>query len=143
MARLSALGVPPPPRPDAYVAAGGQATPSGAMQYMRDCLDWVQELVEKTDDHRKASVETIGDAVARHDEDLRREDERNPGWVAIALIDMRHTYERFVDQVAEDNAALLKDNQGIRSELKWMRGLALSALIAMLIFLGQQLYVRL
>ena len=94
MARLSALGVRNPPRPDDYMQNN-----AGAIQFTRDAIDWVIELVEKTDDHRKASVETIGDSVARHDEDLRRIDERNPGWVAIAILDLKKTHDRFVDQV--------------------------------------------
>lgn len=125
------------------MVSGGSPSAIGAMQFTRDVIEWVEQLVEGTDDHRKGSMEAIGDAVARHEEDLRREDQRNPGWVAVTLTDLRKTHQRFVDQVAEDNAAIIADNQLIKDELKWARRLVVTTLIALMIFFAQQLYVRL
>lgn len=127
MARINALGVPAAPKERNY-----EESPAGAMRYTADVLEWMVLYTDTTDDHRKANVGLLGYQVADHEADLQRDTAKNPGWIA-------HMFA----QVAEDNAALLKDNQAIRKQLKWQNGLVLSTLLAMLVFLGQQLIVRL
>jgi hypothetical protein len=141
MARLSALGIPPEPRMDAY-----SRDLAGNFQFTRDALDWIIRLVDATDDHRKGSIETwtkeFGRLVAQHEEDLRPADSRNPGWIAIKMLEIQAAQGRFALQVDEDNKALVKDNARIRKQLKWQNGLAISALVAMLVFFAQQLIVK-
>lgn len=138
MARFTSLGMGAPPKERDYP----QDT-SGGFAYTRDVLEWMQSYVDSTDDHRKDSFETTGRVVADHEAALLPSSAKNPGWVANAVADIRAVHLRFVAQVAEDNAALLEDNLRIRKQLKWQNGLALTSLVAMLIFLGQQLIVRL
>lgn len=138
MARFTSLGVPAPPKERDYPQDSG-----GGFAYTRDALDWLQNYVDATDDHRKDNMETALSPVADHEAALMPESAKNPGWVANAVADIRAVHLRFVAQVAEDNAALLEDNKRIRKQLRWQNGLALTSLVAMLLFLGQQLIVRL
>jgi hypothetical protein len=127
MARLNVLGVPSPPKERDYAE-----TPQGALRYTADALEWMQTYVDATDDHRKGNIGTIGQSVVGLERDLQPDGSKNPGWVANSI-----------RQVADDNAALLADNERIRSQLKWQNRLVVTTLVAMLIFLGQQLIVRL
>lgn len=138
MARFTSLGMRRPPRESDY-----SSDAAGGLRYTTDALEWIQDYVDATDDHRKDSFDTVADTIADHELSLAPVTSKNPGWVANAIEDIRAVQHRFAQQVAEDNQALVDDNKAIRSELKYMRGLAVSALIAMLIFFGQQLYVRL
>lgn len=137
MARFTSLGIPPPPKERDYPQDSG-----GGFAYTRDAIEWLQGYVDATDDHRKDSFDMVGNIVHEHEAALLPESSRNPGWVANAIVDIRAVHDRFVAQVAEDNAALLEDNRRIRKQLKWQNGLALTALVSMLIFLGQQLIVK-
>lgn len=138
MARASALGVGPPPKERDYPQDS-----AGAFAYTRDVLEWMQGYVDATDDHRKGNVEMIFRSVEEHERALMPGNKTNPGWVANAIADIRGVHDRFMAQVAEDNAALLGDNAKIRRQLKWQNGLVVSTLVAMLVFLAQQLIVRL
>lgn len=121
-------------------------TPQGAMEYARDLSEWLRNYTDATDDHRKRGVETwteqYGQLVAQHETDLQPGTVPRPGWVARDIQSVREALERFVDQVAEDNQALVDDNKRIRSYLKWAILTSASALVSLLVFLAGQFVVK-
>lgn len=118
----------------------------GAKQYARDLSEWLRSYTDATDDHRKKGVEMwtkeFGQLVAQHEVDLQPGTTPRPGWVARDIQAVRDQLERFVDQVAEDNQALLADNNKIRGYFKWSILTSASALISLAAFLAGQLIVR-
>lgn len=133
--------LPPIPKERDYAQ-----TAEGAKQYARDLSEWQRSYTDATDDHRKRGVDTwtreFGQLVAQHEVDLQPGTTARPGWVARDIQSVREQHERFMDQVAEDNQALLKDNERVRRYLKWSVITSASALISLAAFLAGQLIVR-
>lgn len=133
-------GLPDFPREREY-----PQTVAGGFDYARDMASWVTSYVDATDRHRKVGVETwvkqFGEMVAQHEADLQPMSSARPGWVANANKDTRQALERFIDQVAKDNVALMKDNDKTRGYLKWAIITSASALISLAAFLAGQLIV--
>lgn len=121
-------------------------TAEGAMDFARDIGEWMRLYTDLTDKHRRGSVDMwvkeFGQLVKDSHDDLRPPSAARPGWVAVAFREVNNHLDSFIDQVATDNIALLKDNDSIRQEIKWFKRIALTTLISFAAFVTQQLIQR-